>query len=71
VGELLARAFSEQALLDAWDDVRAAALEDGVAGTEVDRFEASTGLLDRPLRNAVFARGCMYRSRPRFGSTGR
>jgi len=41
VGELLARAFTEQALLDAWDEVRAAALEDGVAGAEVERFEAA------------------------------
>lgn len=41
MGELLARAFTEQALLDAWDEVRAAALEDGVAGAEVERFEAA------------------------------
>ncbi|HUY48722.1 MAG TPA: CRISPR-associated endonuclease Cas1 [Streptosporangiaceae bacterium] len=41
MGELLARAFTEQALLDAWDEVRDAALADGVAGPEIDRFEAS------------------------------
>src|SRR6266545_3442816 len=29
------------ALLDAWDEVRATALEDGVAGAEVERFEAA------------------------------
>jgi len=41
MGELLARAFTEQALLDAWDEVRDAALADGVAGAEIDRFEAA------------------------------
>src|SRR6266542_6364603 len=41
MGELLARAFTEQALLDAWDEVRTAALADGDAGPEVERFEAS------------------------------
>src|SRR6266487_1349934 len=41
MGELLARAFTEQALLDAWADVREAALADGDGGAEVDRFEAA------------------------------
>jgi CRISP-associated protein Cas1 len=41
VGELAARAFTEQALLDAWDEVREAALADGDGGTEVGTFEAS------------------------------
>jgi group II intron reverse transcriptase/maturase len=41
VGDLLARAFTEQGLLDAWDQVREAALADGEAGPEVERFEAA------------------------------
>jgi hypothetical protein len=41
MGELLARAFTEQALLDAWGDVRESALADGEGGPEVDRFEAA------------------------------
>jgi CRISP-associated protein Cas1 len=41
MGELLARAFTEQALLDAWSEVRDAALADGKAGPEVDHFEAA------------------------------
>jgi len=41
VGELLDRAFTEQRLLDAWNAVREAALADGEAGPEVDRFEAA------------------------------
>jgi CRISPR-associated protein Cas1 len=41
MGELTGRAFTEQALLDAWDDVREAALADGVGGPELDRFEAA------------------------------
>jgi len=41
VGTLLARAASEQALLSAWDDVRAAALADGVAGHEIEQFESA------------------------------
>lgn len=41
VGELLQRAFTEQALLTAWGDVRDAALADGHAGSEVERFEAA------------------------------
>jgi hypothetical protein len=41
MGELLARAFTEQALLDAWDEVRESALADGEAGPEVERFEAA------------------------------
>jgi CRISPR-associated protein Cas1 len=41
MGELTARAFTEQALLDSWDDVRDAALADGIGGLQVDRFEAA------------------------------
>jgi CRISPR-associated protein Cas1 len=41
MGELFARAFTEQALLDAWDSVRESALADGEAGPEVERFEAA------------------------------
>lgn len=41
MGELLDRAFTEQRLLDAWDSVREAALADGEAGPEVERFEAA------------------------------
>lgn len=41
MGELTARAFTEQSLLDAWAGVRENALEDGFGGPEVDRFEAS------------------------------
>jgi hypothetical protein len=39
--ELLAGAFTEQALLDAWSEVRDAALADGDAGPEVDHFEGA------------------------------
>ncbi|HMH93691.1 MAG TPA: reverse transcriptase domain-containing protein, partial [Streptosporangiaceae bacterium] len=41
MGELLARALTEQALLDAWGEVRDAALADGVSGPQIDRFEAA------------------------------
>ncbi|HLI39919.1 MAG TPA: CRISPR-associated endonuclease Cas1 [Streptosporangiaceae bacterium] len=41
MGELLERAFTEQRLLDAWAEVRDAALADGEGGSEVDRFEAA------------------------------
>ena len=41
MGELTARAFTEQALLDAWDEAREAALADGEGGAEVDQFEAA------------------------------
>ena len=41
MGELTERAFTEQRLLDAWSDVRDAALADGEAGAEVERFEAA------------------------------
>ena len=39
MGEVLDRAFTEQRLLDAWAEVRDAALADGDAGPEVERFE--------------------------------
>jgi len=41
MGELVERAFTEQRLLEAWDSVRDAALADGEAGPEVERFEAA------------------------------
>jgi retron-type reverse transcriptase len=41
VGEVLDRAFTEQRLLDAWAEVRDAAMADGEGGPEVDRFEAA------------------------------
>jgi CRISPR-associated endonuclease Cas2 len=41
VGELLERACTEQRLLDAWAGVRDAALADGVAGPEIEQFEAA------------------------------
>jgi len=41
MGNLLDRAFSEQRLLDAWREVRDAAMADGDAGPEVEHFEAT------------------------------
>jgi CRISP-associated protein Cas1 len=41
MGELFERAFTEQRLLDAWREVRDAALADGEGGPEVDQFEAA------------------------------
>ena len=41
MGELVERAFTEQRLLEAWSEVRDAALADGDAGPEVERFEAA------------------------------
>ena len=41
MGELTARAFTEQNLLNAWHAVGESALEDGAAGPEVERFEAA------------------------------
>lgn len=41
MGEITARAFTEQNLLNAWHEVRESALQDGEAGAEVERFEAS------------------------------
>lgn len=41
MGELFARAFTEQRLLDAWSSVRESALADGEGGPELDRFEAA------------------------------
>jgi CRISP-associated protein Cas1 len=52
------RAFTEQRLLDAWDDVRSAALADGDGGPEVDRFEAAAARrvseLARALADGMF-----------------
>ena len=41
MGEMFGRAFTEQRLLDAWDEARQAALADGDAGPGVERFEAA------------------------------
>ncbi|WP_052914180.1 MULTISPECIES: CRISPR-associated endonuclease Cas1 [Protofrankia] len=41
MGVLYARAFTSQALLDAWAEVRDAALADGQPDSEVDAFEAN------------------------------
>jgi CRISPR-associated protein Cas1 len=41
MGELLERAFTEQRLLEAWAEVREAALADGEAGPAVEEFEAA------------------------------
>jgi CRISPR-associated protein Cas1 len=40
MGVLYARAFTQQALLDAWHEVREAALADGRPDAQVDAFEA-------------------------------
>ena len=53
MGELLDRAFTEQRLLDAWDEVRDAALADGEAGPEVDRFEAAAARHASELAEAL------------------
>ncbi|MEV4565136.1 hypothetical protein AB0K12_15325 [Nonomuraea sp. NPDC049419] len=55
MGELTARAFTEQNLLNAWHEVRESALADGEAGAEVERFEAAaarriSGLAEDSLR---------------------
>lgn len=57
MGELLAGAFTEQGLLDAWSDVRSAALADGEAGPEIDHFEASAARRIGELA-AELADGC-------------
>src|SRR5580700_4141825 len=58
MGELLDRAFTEQRLLDAWREVRDAAMADGEGGPEVDRFEAAAARhvseLAEALRNGSF-----------------
>src|SRR5436309_2878948 len=58
VGELLDRAFTEQRLLDAWRAVRDAALADGEAGPEVERFEPAVARhlseLAEALRDGTF-----------------
>ena len=53
VGEMFERAFTEQRLLDAWDDVRSAALADGDGGPEVDRFEAAAARRVSELAQAL------------------
>lgn len=58
MGELLERAFTEQRLLDAWETVRDAAMADGEAGPEVERFEAAAARhvseLARALADGTF-----------------
>jgi CRISP-associated protein Cas1 len=58
MGELLERAFTEQRLLDAWHEVRDAALADGEGGPEVDQFEAAAARhvsqLAEALTNGTF-----------------
>jgi CRISP-associated protein Cas1 len=58
MGELVERAFTEQRLLDAWQEVRDAAMADGEGGPEVDRFEAAAARhvseLAEALRNGTF-----------------
>jgi CRISP-associated protein Cas1 len=65
VGDLLARAFTEQALLDAWADARDAALADGVAGPEVEQFEAAAARrisrLAQSLVDGTFTPGPLVR----------
>jgi retron-type reverse transcriptase len=65
VGDLLARAFTEQALLDAWADARDAALADGEAGAEVERFEAAAARrvsqLAETLADGTFTPGPLMR----------
>jgi hypothetical protein len=65
VGELLARAFTEQALLDAWADARDAALADGVAGPEVEQFEVGAARrisqLAESLADGTFTPGPLVR----------
>src|SRR4051812_34701732 len=41
MGEMFERTFTEQRLLDAWDEARQSALADGDAGVEVEQFEAA------------------------------
>lgn len=64
MGELLARAFTEQALLDSWDDVRDAALADGQGGPELERFEAAAARhisqLAAELANGSFRPGPVF-----------
>lgn len=57
MGELLARAFTEQALLDAWGEVRESALADGDAGPEVERFEAAAARRISRLADGSFSPG--------------
>ena len=58
MGEMFERAFAEQSLLDAWGEARDAALADGDAGPEVERFEAAAARhvseLAGELRNGAF-----------------
>ena len=65
MGELLARSFTEQALLDAWADARDAALADGVAGPEVDQFEVGAARrisqLAESLADGTFTPGPLVR----------
>jgi hypothetical protein len=53
MGEMFERAFTEQRLLDAWDDVRTAALADGDGGPEAERFEAAAAQLVSEMAQAL------------------
>jgi retron-type reverse transcriptase len=53
MGELLDRAFTEQRLLDAWREVRDAALADGEGGPAVDQFEAAAARNISQLADAL------------------
>src|SRR2546429_3285750 len=64
MGEMFERAFTEQRLLDAWDDAREAALADGEAGTEVERFEAAAARHVSELAEALANRA--YEPQPVF-----
>ena len=59
MGELLARAFTEQALLDAWSEAGTLPCADGDAGPEVDQFEAAAARriseLARELEDGSFS----------------
>ena len=53
MGELLARAFTEQVLLDAWSEARDTALADGAPGPEVNQFEAAAARRISDLAGAL------------------
>jgi hypothetical protein len=57
-------AFTERRLLGAWGDAREAALADGAAGTEVERFEAAAARHVSELAEALADRA--YEPQPVF-----
>jgi retron-type reverse transcriptase len=58
MGEMFERAFTEQRLLEAWQEAREAALDDGDAGAAVEQFEAAAarniGELSEGLADGTF-----------------